>query len=1222
MSKPDIKDLLEKRILLLDGAMGTAIQQYKLDESAYRGKRFENFQHALKGNNDLLSITQPQIIKEIHSRYLEAGSDIIETNTFNSNKYSMADYHMEDIVYELNLQSAKIAREAADEYFKKNPLKPRYVAGSIGPTSKAASISPDVNDPGYRSVMFDDLADAFAIQAEGLIDGGVDLILLETFIDTLNAKACLYAIAEVFKKKKLKLPVMLSGSVVDKSGRTLSGQTIAAFLISVAHFDLLSIGLNCSFGAKELKPHVEELAKRAPFFISCHPNAGLPNQFGEYDETPEEMAKHLQDFVESHLVNILGGCCGTTPEHIRAIAKLVEKAAPRALPHFEPVTMLSGLEPLAITKGMNFVNIGERTNVSGSARFARLIREEKYEEALSVAREQVESGAQIIDVCMDDAMLDAEKCMVKFLNLAASEPDIARIPVMIDSSRWRVIEAGLKRVQGKAVVNSISLKEGEEKFAEYASKIKQYGAAVVVMAFDEQGQADSFERKIEICGRAYKILVDKVGISPVDIIFDPNILAVATGIEAHNNYAVDFIRAASWIKANLPYAKVSGGISNLSFSFRGNNSIREAMHSVFLYHAGKAGMDMAIVNPAMLGVYDNIPRELLELVEDVVLNRRPDATGRLASFAEKFKSSDKKEEKIDEWRKATVEDRLKYAFMKGVDDFIEQDTEEARAKYPSALSIIEGPLMHGMDAVGNAFGAGKMFLPQVVKSARIMKKAVAYLMPFLEKEKAERDKAKGKILLATVKGDVHDIGKNIVAVVLACNNYEVIDLGVMAPKEKILQTAKEKNVDIIGLSGLITPSLEEMAEVASEMEKQDFNKPLLIGGATTSKIHTAVKIDPLYKSAVIYVKDASKSPGIISSLLSPGQRDNYVKQIKEDYSKMREIHAGERKKLEYFTIEQARKNKFEIDWEKTQIVKPSFPGLKVFDDYPVEEIRKYINWVFFFLLWRFKGKWPDILNDPGKGKEARALFDDANKMLDRICKEKILKAKGVAGVYPANSVGDDIEVYADESKEKVAARFINLRNQENKSNASNYCLSDFIAPKASSRIDYIGAFAATAGLNIEHYLTEFEEERDDYKSIMIKALADRLAEAFAELIHLKIRKEYWGYAPSENLLAEELTAGKYKGIRPAHGYPACPDHSEKETLFKLLNAGENAGIRLTENFSMVPASSVSGLVFSHPDSKYFMVGKISKDQVEDYARRKGTDVKTIEKWLQYNLNYK
>ncbi len=1224
----DIRKELERRILVLDGAMGTMIQAYKLSEEDYRGEKFKNISADQKGNNDLLSISQPQIISEIHKEYLEAGADIIETNTFNANRISLADYKLEEYVYELNVASAKVAKEAANLYTNKTPNKPRFVAGSIGPTNKTASLSPDVNDPGYRAVTYDFLKDVYAEQTRGLIDGGVDVLLVETVFDTLNAKAALSGINEVFVERNIKIPVMVSGTITDASGRTLSGQTIEAFLHSLSHVELLSIGVNCSLGAKEMKPYVDTLSKSAPFYVSAHPNAGLPNQFGEYDETPLMMANQLKDFVGDQSVNIIGGCCGTTPAHIRAMAELAEKSNKRNIPNIQPKTTLSGLEPLVISKESNFINIGERTNVAGSKKFARLIKEEKYDEALAVAANQVDGGAQVIDVCMDDAMLDAEKSMVKFLNLMASEPDIARLPVMIDSSKWSVIEAGLKCVQGKAIVNSISLKEGEDQFIEHAKKVKEYGAAVVVMAFDEKGQADSFERKTEICKRAYDILTQKLHFPPQDIIFDPNILAVATGIEEHNNYGVDFINATKWIKENLPYAKVSGGVSNLSFSFRGNNPVREAMHSAFLFHATKAGMDMGIVNPSMLEVYDDIPKDLLELVEDVILNRREDATERLISFAENIKVDDKKEiQTKNEWREKKVEERLSHALVRGIDQYIEEDVLEARKNYDRALNIIEGPLMDGMNIVGDLFGSGKMFLPQVVKSARVMKKAVAVLLPFIEEEKkldntGDSNGSSGKILLATVKGDVHDIGKNIVSVVLACNNYDVIDLGVMVPTEKILQEAIDNNVDIIGLSGLITPSLEIMVEVAQEMEKRKFTKPLLVGGATTSKIHTAVKIEPNYNHPVIHVKDASKSVGVVSNLLSKVNRGNFIDEIKKEYSGLRKLHAGAKQKVSYLSIEEARKNKLEIDWNNSPIYKPTFLGEKVFSEYPLEEIRDYISWIFFFIVWQLKGKWPDILNDPKQGEEARKLFDDVNKLLDRLINEKIMKANGVIGFYPANSVGDDIEVYNNENRSEIIAVFRNLRNQKLKEDSlPNLCLSDFVAPKSSGKIDYIGAFAVTAGLGIEHYLEEFAKDHDDYNGIMIKALADRLAEAFTELIHLKIRKDFWAYAPEENLSLEDMLFEKYQGIRPAHGYPACPDHSEKETLWKLLNAEKNTGITLTESFSMFPAASVSGLVFAHPQSKYFFVDKISKDQIEDYAKRKNISVKQAEKWLASNINY-
>ncbi len=1216
---------LEKRILLLDGAMGTLIQQYKLNEHDYRGERFKNHTNDLKGNIDVLSITKPEVISKIHEDYINAGADIIETNTFNANRISQADYKLEAYVAEMNKSAALIARAAADKHNQANQAKTVFVAGSIGPTNKTASISPDVNDPGYRAITFDELVLAYAEQVDALIDGGVDLLLIETVFDTLNAKAALFAIEEIFRQKNFRLPVMISVTITDASGRTLSGQTVEAFLNSVSWANPLSIGINCALGARALKPYVEELSKKAPFYVSTHPNAGLPNQFGGYDDSPRDMSEQLKEFLEAGIVNIIGGCCGTTPDHIRAFAQLVSGYTPRKIPPVAVETRLSGLEALTVSRESNFVNIGERTNVAGSAKFARLIREEKYEEALSVARQQVEGGAQILDICMDDAMLDAEKCMVRFLHLLAAEPDIAKVPVMIDSSKWQVIESGLKCVQGKSIVNSISLKEGEKIFIEQAGKIKQYGAAMVVMAFDENGQADSFERRIEICRRAYRILTEKVKVKPEDIIFDPNVLAIATGMEEHNNYAVDFIRATAWIKENLPHAKVSGGISNLSFAFRGNNRIREAMHSVFLYHAVNNGLDMGIVNPSMLEVYDEIPPDLLEMVEDVVLNRRPDATERLVAFAGTVQQTEKKEEKDDEWRKISVEERLKHALIKGITDYISDDVLEARSYYPKAINIIEGPLMDGMNVVGDLFGAGKMFLPQVVKSARVMKKAVATLLPYIEEEKtAENASASaGKILLATVKGDVHDIGKNIVGVVLACNNYEVIDLGVMVPTEKILQAAKEKQVDVIGLSGLITPSLEIMVEIAKRLNENKFDIPLLIGGATTSKIHTAVKIEPHYHAPVIHVKDASRSVSVVSNLLIPELRNSFVAQTKKEYEELRKTYSDVKSQTKYVRIEEARNNRLNINWNNTVIHKPKTTGIIVYDDYPLSEIRTYINWMFFFIVWQIRGKFPDILNDPKTGHEAQKLFDDANKLLDMIISDKLLKASAVVGIFPANSAGDDIEVYADNTRKKIIARFINLRNQEQKSNgAPNLCLADFIAPKESGINDYIGAFAVTAGLGIDKIIAEYERQLDDYHIIMIKALADRLAEAFTELIHLKIRKELWGYASGENLTLDELFLERFTGIRPAFGYPACPDHSEKLTLFSLLEVEKNTGIKLTESFSMCPAASVSGLVFAHPESRYFFVGNISKDQITDYALRKNNSVENIEKLLSVNLNYK
>jgi 5-methyltetrahydrofolate--homocysteine methyltransferase len=1228
MEKPFIYHQLESRILILDGAMGSLVQKYKLTEDDYRGSRFIGIGHDLKGNIDLLSLTRPDVIRQIHLDYLNAGADIIETNTFGANAISQADYHLEELVYEMNLESAKIAVSAASEITALNPKHTRYVAGSIGPTNKMASLSPDVNDPGFRAVTFDDLVEAYGKQIRGLIDGGVDLLLIETVFDTLNAKASLFAVEQLFKEYGRRLPVMVSGTITDASGRTLSGQTIIAFLHSVSHFDLLSVGINCALGAKEMLPYLQELARSTPFYVSAHPNAGLPNQFGGYDDTPEIMTSQIRDFLESGSANIIGGCCGTLPDHIHAFAQLASNYPPRKLPERQHITTLSGLEALTISKESNFVNIGERANVAGSAKFAKLIREERFEEALSVAREQVDGGAQILDICMDDAMLDAEKCMVRFLHLVMAEPEIARLPLMIDSSKWSVIEAGLKCVQGKSIVNSLSLKEGETTFIHQAQKVKQYGAAVVVMAFDEKGQADTYDRRIQVCKRAYRILTEEVGFAPENIIFDPNVLAIGTGIEEHNNYAVDFINTIQWIKKNLPYAKVSGGISNLSFAFRGNNNIREAIHSVFLYHAFKAGLDMGIVNPSMLAVYDELPKDLLELVEDVVLNRRSDATERLIAFSESMKQQEKKEEKADEWRNGTIEERINHSLIKGILDHIEQDILEAHQLYGQAIKVIEGPLMDGMSKVGDLFGAGKMFLPQVVKSARVMKKAVAVLQPFVEKEKdftleSGGDYSAGKILLATVKGDVHDIGKNIVGIVLSCNNYEVIDLGVMVPTEKIIATAIEKDVDIVGLSGLITPSLEIMSDVARQFEKKKLLTPLLIGGATTSKIHTAVKIEPCYSAPVIHVKDASKSVGVVSNLLSFTQKEKFVESTKKEYDELRKTYLGVKEQTAYVTLEEARANRLKISWDKEAIVRPGFTGVKVFQSYPLDEIRKYINWVFFFVVWQLRGKFPQILNDPKQGEEAKKLFNDANQLLDRIIRYKLLLANGVIGIFPANSVGDDIEVYSDINRKEILARLINIRNQELKSDGvPNLCLSDFIAPRSSGITDYIGAFAVTAGLGIEHVLEKFRQSLDDYQGIMVKALADRMAEAFTELIHLKIRKELWGYATDENLSMEDLFLEKYSGIRPAHGYPACPDHSEKVTLFHLLEVEKNTGITLTESYSMNPAASVSGLVFAHPQSRYFFAGNLSRDQVNDYARRKNMPISLVESLLSSNLNYK
>ena len=1214
---------LEKRIVFLDGPRGTMIQKRNLSEADFRGNRFKDHPYDLKGNNDILNITQQKIISEIYEEYLDAGSDIVGTNTFNSTSISQGDYHTEDFVYEINFEAARLARIAADKFTAKTPDKPRFVAGAIGPMNKTLSLSPDVNDPGFRAVTFDQIKESYLEQARGLIDGGVDILLVETVFDTLNCKAALYAINEYFDKTGSKLPVMVSGTITDLSGRTLSGQTVEAFWNSVSHAGLLSIGLNCSLGAKEMRPYVEELSEKANVYISVYPNAGLPNEFGEYDELPKETAELLLEFAKSGFLNLVGGCCGTTPDHIRQITTLLKDIPPRKKPEVHPYLRLSGLEALNVTPQTNFVNIGERTNITGSAKFAKLIREENYEEALSVALQQVESGAQVIDINMDEGMIDGVAAMEKFLKLVAVEPDIARVPVMLDSSKWEIIEAGLKCLQGKGIVNSISLKEGEEKFIEHAKKVKLYGAAVIVMAFDEQGQASTYERRIEICKRSYDILTKQVGFPPQDIIFDPNILTVATGIEEHNNYAVDYINTTKWIKENLPLAKVSGGVSNISFSFRGNNSVREAMYSAFLYHAIKAGMDMGIVNAGMIEVYDEIPKDLLERVEDVLLNRRPDATERLVEFAESVKSKGKVVEHDNAWRNQPVEERLKHALIKGITEFIEQDTEEARKKYSAPLDVIEGPLMDGMNVVGDLFGSGKMFLPQVVKSARVMKKSVAYLTPYIEAEKAAGAAGvNGKILLATVKGDVHDIGKNIVGVVLGCNNYEVIDLGVMVPADKILEAAIEKNVDIIGLSGLITPSLDEMVHVAKEMERRGFKVPLLIGGATTSKIHAAVKIAPNYSNPTVHVLDASRSVTVAGSLMNKDNREGFIHSVKQEYERMRLSHKGRKDEKKYLTIEEARNRGLKIDWDTTELTKPAFTGNKVFDDFPLEKIREKIDWTPFFLTWEMKGKYPAIFDDKNYGSEAKKLFDDANKLLDEIISNKWLKARAVIGLYPANSAGDDIELYTNEKRKEVFTVFHTLRQQAEKTNNDPYyALADFIAPKASGKNDYIGCFAVTTGIGIEKLLEKFAKEHDDYNSIMTKALADRLAEAFAELMHELVRREYWGYSKDENYSNEEIIAEKYAGIRPAPGYPAQPDHTEKQIIFDLLDAEEKTGIKLTESFAMYPASSVSGLYFSHPGSKYFNVGKINRDQAIEYAKRKNMTNDEVERWLAPLLGY-
>jgi len=1221
-TKKDIRKELKRRVLVLDGAMGTMIQKHKLTEEDFRNGELAGLKNELFGNNDLLSLTRPEIIRGIHAAFLEAGSDIIETNTFNANRISQADYHTEEWVYAMNKASAMLARNIADEFTLKTPDKPRFVAGALGPTNKTLSLSPDVNDPGYRAVSFDTVREAYREQITGLLDGGVDLLLVETIFDTLNAKAALFAIEEELEKRGIRLPVMVSGTITDASGRTLSGQTVEAFLDSVRHIDLLSIGLNCSLGAKDMRPYLEEMSKKAPFYISAYPNAGLPNQFGEYDETPEEMAVQVKDFLDHHFVNIIGGCCGTTPDHIRNFARFAAAAQPHVKTKNDGLTRFSGLEPVTITSETNFVNIGERCNVSGSRKFARLIRDEKYEEALAVAREQVENGAQVIDVNLDDAMLDAKKEMVTFLNLLMAEPDIAKLPVMVDSSKWEVIEAGLKCLQGKAIVNSISMKEGEEQFLEHARKIKRYGAAAVVMAFDEKGQADSFERRIEICERAYQLLTGKIGFLPEDIIFDPNILTIGTGMEEHNNYAVDFIKAVRWIKANLPRVKTSGGVSNVSFSFRGNNLVREAIHSVFLFHAIRAGLDMGIVNPGMLQIYDEIPKDLLEHVEDLVLNRRPDATERLLDFAQNLKEEEEKTVRKDEWRELPLEKRLEHALVKGLPDYIEEDLAEALPHYSPTLNIIEGPLMDGMNVVGDLFGSGKMFLPQVIKSARVMKKAVAWLLPYIEEEKKnnkEQQSRQKKVLMATVKGDVHDIGKNIVGVVLGCNNYEVIDLGVMVPTEKILETARREQVDMIGLSGLITPSLEIMVSVASEMERQGFTLPLLIGGATTSKIHTAVKIAPQYSHPVVYVKDASRSVNVVSNLLAGNPE--FIQSVKDEYEQIRKFH-GQKKAKEYLTLEEARANRFQIDWSKNETYVPNKPGIHELIDFPIEELAKYIDWNFFFFVWELKGKFPDILNDERQGEQARKVYADARQMLEEIIENKMLQANGIYGIWPANADGDDVVLFEGESRTKEIGRFYHLRQQEKKREGSpNFCLSDFVAPSETGKADYCGAFAVTAGIGIEKWMAQYKADHDDYKAIMLEALADRLSEAFAELLHEKVRREYWGYAPDEQLSWDDILKVKYQGIRPAMGYPACPEHHEKENLFRILGA-EKIGIELTEHFAMYPTASVCGQYFAHPESRYFSLEKVGKDQVEDYARRKGISVELVEQFLPVNLNYK
>jgi 5-methyltetrahydrofolate--homocysteine methyltransferase len=1220
-----LRDLLDRRILILDGAMGTMIQGHRLGEADFRGERFTDWPVDLKGANDLLVLTQPQLIGAIHRQYLGAGADIIETNTFNSNAPSLADYRMEGLAYELNLAATRLAREAADEFTAQTPDRPRFVAGVLGPTSKTASISPDVNDPGFRNISFDDLVAAYTESLRGLLDGGADLVLCETIFDTLNGKAAIFAIESIFEAAGQRLPVMISGTITDQSGRTLTGQTPEAFWNSVRHVRPLTIGLNCALGAKLMRPYIDELSSVADTYICCYPNAGLPNPLSEtgYDETPEHTSCLLEEFAQSGFLNIVGGCCGTTPEHIAAIAAHVRDIAPRKMPAIEKRLRLSGLEAVNIGADSLFVNVGERTNVTGSKAFARLILAGDYPAGLAVARQQVENGAQVIDVNMDEAMLDSQAAMRTFLNLVAAEPDIARVPVMIDSSKWSVIEAGLKCVQGKSVVNSISLKEGEAEFVRQARLARRYGAAVVVMAFDEKGQADTLERRIEILRRCYDTLVNTVGIPAEDIIFDPNIFAVATGLEEHATYGLDFVEATRWIRKNLPHVKISGGVSNLSFSFRGNDPVREAMHTAFLYHAIQAGMSMGIVNAGQLGVYAEIPKELLEHVEDVILNRRSDATERLVKFAETVKSGGKKVEEDLSWRKRPVEERLAHALVQGIANWIVEDTEEARLKAERPIQVIEGPLMDGMNIVGDLFGAGKMFLPQVVKSARVMKQAVAHLVPFIEAEKAQSGdtKAKGKIVIATVKGDVHDIGKNIVGVVLQCNNFEVVNLGVMVPAQKILQTARDERADIIGLSGLITPSLEEMAHVAHEMEREGFKLPLLIGGATTSRVHTAVKIAPNYTSPVIYVPDASRAVGVCTNLISKELRENYVAEAKADYERIRQQHAAKKGQAPLVTLAEARANAFPIDWTSYAPTPPALLGRKLFRGYDLAEIARYIDWSPFFQTWDLTGSYPKILDDPVVGEAARNVFRDAQAMLERIIKEKWLTANAVIGLYPANAVGDDVEIYADESRREPAMVLHCLRQQTKKAaDRYNFCLADFVAPKASGQRDYLGAFAVTAGVGCEERVREFEAAHDDYSAIMVKALADRLAEALAELLHLRVRREFWGYAPAEALEESALIAEAYRGIRPAPGYPACPDHTEKGPLFDLIDAPE-AGLTLTENYAMWPAAAVSGFYFAHPDAQYFAVGKIDRDQAEDYARRKQSDLAKTERWLAPALAY-
>ncbi|HIB8930075.1 TPA: methionine synthase [Morganella morganii] len=1215
-----LKKALNQRILILDGAMGTMIQRYALNEKEYRGERFADWPVDLKGNNDLLSITQPDIIREIHHAYLGAGADIIETNSFNSTVISMADYQMESLSDEINEAAAKLARECADEWTRKTPEKPRYVAGILGPTNRTASISPDVNDPAYRNVSYDALVEAYRSSVRALVRGGADIIMIETIFDTLNAKAAIYAVETEFEALGIKLPVMLSGTITDASGRTLTGQTTEAFYNSMRHIRPISFGLNCALGPAELRQYVAELSRIADCYVSTHPNAGLPNAFGGYDLDAANMAGYISEWAQSGLLNIVGGCCGTTPDHIRAIAQAVADIPPRVIPDRPVACRLAGLEPLTIDENSLFVNVGERTNITGSARFKRLIKEGNYQEALDIARNQVENGAQIIDINMDEGMLDSQAAMVRFLNMISGEPDIARVPIMIDSSKWEVIEAGLKCIQGKGIVNSISLKEGEAAFIDHAKKVLRYGAAVIVMAFDETGQADTRQRKTEICQRAYRILTEQVGFPPEDIIFDPNIFAVATGIPEHNNYAVDFIEACKDIKATLPHALISGGVSNVSFSFRGNDPVREAIHAVFLYYAIRNGMDMGIVNAGQLAIYDDLPAALRDAVEDVILNRREDATDRLLALAEEYRGSkgENDQPQLAEWRGWDVEKRLEYALVKGITEFIVEDTEAARLRADSPIEVIEGPLMNGMNVVGDLFSEGKMFLPQVVKSARVMKQAVAYLEPYIQAAKTSGSSA-GKVLLATVKGDVHDIGKNIVGVVLQCNNYEIIDLGVMVPCETILRTAIEEKVDIIGLSGLITPSLDEMVHVAKEMERQGFSLPLLIGGATTSKAHTAVKIEPNYSGPVTYVQNASRTVGVVAALLSDKQRDEFVARTRKEYEVVRDQYARRQPRSAPVTLAQARANAFAADWDNYTPPRPAFTGVKTVTA-PISVLRRYIDWTPFFMTWSLAGKYPRILEDDVVGEEARRLFKEANAMLDELDRTGALTPRGVAGIFPANRIGDDIAVYRDESREEVLLYSCHLRQQtQKKDDFPNACLADFVAPPGIP--DYLGAFAVTGGLEEDTLAAQFDAAHDDYNKIMVKALADRLAEGFAEYLREQVRKTIWGYSPDENLDNDSLIRENYQGIRPAPGYPACPEHTEKSKIWELLDVERHTGMRLTESYAMWPGASVSGWYFSHPQSRYFAVAQIQRDQIEDYAARKGMPVKELERWLAPNLGY-